>query len=280
MSLFAELRDPGARRSKSARKLAAFILADPETVISMPIAALAAAVGVSEPTVNRFCTSLGLKGFPDFKLTLAAELGRERPAIARGVESGDNSAQVAAKLFESTHAGLAKAQRNLDPGSLEAVVEALDSARSIVLCGLGASASVALDAQHKLLRFDMPVLALADIVNQRVQAATLLPGDCLLCISYTGRTSAMVELAELGAESGATVIGLTAPDSPLARRCERVLGVESSEDTDAYTPMTSRLAQLVIIDILATCMALRRGPDFDRQLRRVKRSLAATRDPD
>ncbi len=88
----------------------------------------------------------------------------------------------------------------------------------------------------------------------------------------------MVELAALGEAAGATVVGLTAPDSPLSRHCDVILGVASSEDTDAYTPMTSRIAQLAIVDVLATCLALNSGPDFDRQLRRVKRNLAATRD--
>ncbi len=277
MSLLADLADPTAKRSKSAHKLAACVIAEPERVVSMSTAALAALAGVSEPTVNRFCTGLGYKGFPDFKLALAGELARHQPRIAENIEADDSIARVVTKVFEGTQASLADTQRQLDLGALHEAVTALGTARAIVLCGLGASASVALDAQHKLMRFPVPVLAHSDIINQRVAATGLGPRDCLVCISYTGRTRAIVELAELGRSAGAQVIGITAPGSPLAAACEIVLGVEAGEDTDQYTPMTSRIAQLVLVDILATCLALRQGDDFAGHLRKLKRNLGATR---
>ena len=279
MAILAQLQDRDTRRSKSARKLAEFVLADPESVLSMPISSLAAAVSVSEPTVNRFCTGLGLKGFPDFKLTLAAELARGQSRMARDVEYGDSTSQVIAKVFDSTHASLVTAEENLGGEDVDAVVRLLAGARSIVLCGLGASASVALDAQHKLLRFDTPVMAHTDIINQRMITAGLGGRDCLVCVSYTGRTTAMVELARLGCESGVRVIGLTAPNSPLARHCERVLGVGVNEDTDSFTPMTSRIAQLAVLDVLTMRLALSKGPRLDKRLQRVKDSLVATREP-
>lgn len=277
MTLMAEMRDTGARRSKSERKLIDFILADPEGVLSTPIARLAAAVGVSEPTVNRFCRAMGARGFPDFKLRLAGELARVHPTVTRDIEPGDSGSHVAAKIFEATHASLSSAHNHLDNTALERAVDALDRARSIVLCGLGASASVALDAQHKLLRFDTPVIAHSDIINQRMITTGLRPDDCLLCISYTGRTNAIVEIARMAGKSGATVIGITTPGSPLAQACKLVLGVDGGEDTELYTPMTSRIAQLVIIDVLVTTLALRKGPDFADHLQAVKRSVAATR---
>ncbi|WP_206613427.1 transcriptional regulator HexR [Parahaliea mediterranea] len=277
MSLLAEMRDTEARRSKSERKLIEHILRAPEAVLNTPIARLAAAVGVSEPTVNRFCRAMGARGFPDFKLQLAGELARARPSMTRDIEPGDSGSHVAAKIFEATAASLASAHNALDTSALEQAVDALDRARSIALCGLGASASVALDAQHKLLRFQTPVVAHTDIINQRMLTASLQPDDCLLCISYTGRTRAITEIAQLAQNSGATVIGLTSPGSPLARACTLVLGVAGGEDTDLYTPMTSRIAQLVMIDVLVTTLALRKGQAFADHLDAVKQAVAATR---
>ncbi len=277
MSLLTDLADPRSKRSKSALKVAACVVADPHAVLSATTAALAAKVGVSEPTVNRFCTGLGYKGFPDFKLALAAELARKQPLLAQNIEASDSLGRAAAKIFEGTHASLTQTQERLDLASLHAAVDLLADARSITLCGLGASASVALDAQHKLLRFPVPVTALTDIINQRVAATGLGAGDCLVCISYTGRTTAMIELAELGARVGATVLGITAPESPLATACHRVLSVECGENTELYTPMTSRIAQLVLIDILATGLALGQGEEFLEHLQQVKKNLAGTR---
>ena len=277
MTLLAELADPRAKRSKSAHKLAACVTEDPAAIVSMSTATLAALADVSEPTVNRFCTGLGFKGFPDFKLALAGELARREPRISQNIDANDSTGQVVAKVFESTHASLTSAQQHLELESLHQAVDGLANARSISLCGLGASASVALDAQHKLLRFPVPVVAHTDIINQRMAATGLQPDDCLVCISYTGRTTAIVELARLAAKGGALVLGITAPGSPLATACSLVLGVESGEDTDLYTPMTSRIAQLVIVDILATCLALQQGEGFSDHLRKIKRNLAHTR---
>jgi RpiR family carbohydrate utilization transcriptional regulator len=277
MTLLTDLADPLSKRSKSAHKIAACVVANPETILASTTASLAAQAGVSEPTVNRFCTGLGYKGFPDFKLSLAAELARKQPRMTRDIDPDDSAAKVAAKIFESTQASLSNTQHHLDLAALQDVVTAMSNARSIALCGLGASASVALDAQHKLLRFPIPIMAHTDIINQRVVAAGLGADDLLICISYTGRTTAMIELAELAVSRGCQVAGITSPHSPLANTCPLVLGVESGEDTDRYTPMTSRIAQLVIIDILATCLALEQGEAFADHLQEVKRNLSQTR---
>lgn len=277
MSLLADLNNSDARRSKSAHKIAAYIAADPESVLSMSIATLAREVGVSEPTVNRFSTGMGKKGFPDFKLALAAELARQYPGITQDIDPDDSSNHVIAKIFDTTRATLSRVEHQLDVSLVEQAVKLLDNARSIVLCGLGASASVALDAQHKLLRFGTPVIAHTDVINQRMTTASLTPEDCLICISYTGRTMSTVEVAQLGADAGANVIGITTPGSPLTAHCKLVLPVASEEDTELYTPMTSRIAQLVLFDVLATRLAIRKGPEFSEKLRQVKESLASTR---
>ncbi|RLQ22660.1 transcriptional regulator HexR [Seongchinamella sediminis] len=277
MTILSDLADPRSKRSKSAHKIAACVLADPQAILATTTASLAAMTGVSEPTVNRFCTGLGYKGFPDFKLALAAELARKQPRITRNINPDDSAGKVAAKIFDSTHASLSNTQDHLDLGALQDVVEAMNSARSVALCGLGASASVALDAQHKLLRFPIPVMAHTDIINQRMLAAGLTPHDLLVCISYTGRTTAIIEVAQLARERNCPVVGITSPDSPLAKACSLVLGVASGENTDLYTPMTSRIAQLVIVDIIATCLALRQPGDFGEHLREIKRKLGKTR---
>jgi RpiR family carbohydrate utilization transcriptional regulator len=277
MPLLADLADTRAKRSKSAHKLAACVVRDPEAIVSMSTATLASLAGVSEPTVNRFCTGQGFKGFPDFKLALAGELARKKPRIAQNIKADDSTGLVAAKIFESTHATLTSTQEQMDLEVLHQAIDALAGAHSITLCGLGASASVALDAQHKLLRFPVPVMAHTDVINQRMLATGLGPKDCLVCISYTGRTEAMIELAELGKATGATVLGITAPHSPLAGSCDLVLAVTSDEDTELYTPMTSRIAQLVMIDILVTNLALAKGQAFLDHQAQVKQNLASTR---
>ncbi len=275
--LLPRISAPDARLSKSARKIARCVISAPTAVPGMSIAELAEAAGVSEPTVNRFCTGLGLRGFPDFKLQLAAELARDAPGVTRDIHPGDALPEVVTKIFEAARYSLLATRRDLDTDALAAGIDALAGARAIVVCGQGASASVALDAQHKLMILGTPVVAHTDAVQQRMAAAGIDPRDCLLCISYTGRTIAMEEIATLARARGAAVIGLTAAGSPLAAACSVVLPVAASEDTDLHMPMSSRIAQLAVIDVLVSALALRQGPAFGERMRQLKRHVRATR---
>jgi len=277
MQLIASLRDPQVRRSKSAQRIAEIVLSNPRAVVEMSIATLAMLAGVSEPSVNRFCTGMGLKGFPDFKIKLAAELARREPAIARDVHVDDSIHQISDKIFDATINTLQLTRQLLDDVDVERAVEMLNSAGAIALCGMGASASVAADAQHKLMIFGTPLSSHADPIMQRMAVESLGPGDCLVCISYTGRTIAMIELAELAYSHGVPVLGITTLGSALAERCDLVLPVAQAEDTDTYMPMSSRIAQLTVIDLLATALAVRRGPEFSKRLRALKKNVIATR---
>ncbi len=266
-----------ASLSKSELKVADVVLADPNTTIRSSIASLARSAEVSEPTVNRFCRSLDCSGFPDFKLRVAQSLANGTPYVNSNVEPHDTVEDFAVKIFEMTMASLEDARSNLDFKLIGRAVDALAQAKKIEFYGLGASASVAMDAQHKFFRLNTPTVAYTDIMMQRMSAASTSRGDCIVIISYTGRTIATIEAARLAREAGATVIGITNPNSMLASGCNIVLGVETAEDTDVYTPAISRLVHLTIVDVLATGVTLRRGPEFLDHLKRVKNSLVDTR---
>jgi RpiR family carbohydrate utilization transcriptional regulator len=258
-------------------KVADVVLADPNAAIRSSIAALARTADVSEPTVNRFCRSLDCSGFPDFKLRVAQSLASGTPYVNSNVEANDSVKDFSVKIFEMTMAALEDAKSNLDFDVISRSIDALSAARKIEFYGLGASASVALDAQHKFFRLNTPVIAYTDVMMQRMSAAVASRGDVIVIISYTGRTISTVDAARLAREAGATVIGITMPDSPLAQHCSLVISVETSEDTDIFTPAISRLIHLTIIDVLATGVTLKRGPDFVEHLKKIKNSLKATR---
>ena len=283
MAILDKLTDPNYRLSKAARKIAEVVLADSQLAINSSIASLAAAAGVSEPTVNRFCRTLDCKGFPDFKVKLAQELAQEQfdhsAKMTRSVNADDSMKVVAEKIFESTHASLTASQAVCCEQTTEQAVALLTHARSILFYGAGASGSVAMDAQHKFLRFDTPAIAHIDTMNQRMTAAGLSHQDVAVCISYTGRTLSMIEVANIAQSAGATIIGITNPDSPLADVCDLVLAVDPTENTELYTPMTSRIDNLVMIDILATGFALKRGPQLLKFFQRTTEVLKDTRTP-
>jgi RpiR family carbohydrate utilization transcriptional regulator len=157
------------------------------------------------------------------------------------------------------------------------VVDNLIQAKRIYFFGLGASGAVAQDAENKFFRFNLPVSCHEDVLMQRMLASTGTTGDVFFIISHTGRTKEIVEIAEIARKNGATVIGLTASNSPLASFSSIVLNVDVPENTDEYMPMSSRIVHLVILDVLATGVTLRRGSDFLPHLEKIKNSLKSTR---
>lgn len=263
--------------SKSERKVAEQILAAPQQAMHSSIATLARAADVSEPTVNRFCHRMGTRGFPDFKLQLAQSLVKSPNWVSRDVEENDSVESYSHKIFDSALAGLSRVRQQLDSQVIRQAVQALSKAHKIAFFGLGASAVVAHDATNKFLRFNLPVIWSEDIVIQRMSCINSRAGDVFVLISHTGRTKNMVELARLARVNGSTVIAITSPDSPLAHEAAIALVLDVPEDTDVYLPMVSRLAQLTVIDVLATGFTLERGAPFRENLKRVKEALKASR---
>ncbi|NKI74052.1 MurR/RpiR family transcriptional regulator [Dickeya sp. CFBP 2040] len=263
--------------SKSERKVAEVILASPQTAIHSSIATLAGMAEVSEPTVNRFCRRLDTKGFPDFKLHLAQSLANGTPYVNRNVEEDDSVESYTSKIFESTMAGLEHVKSCLDIQAINRAVDLLTQARKISFFGFGASAAVAHDAMNKFFRFNIPVVYFDDLVMQRMSCMNSSEGDVVVLISHTGRTKSLVDMARLARENDATVIAITSDSSPLSREASLTLQVEVPEDTDVYMPMVSRIAQLTLIDVLATGFTLRRGAKFRDNLKRVKEALRESR---
>lgn len=265
------------RLSKSERKVAEVILASPQTAIHSSIATLARMADVSEPTVNRFCRRLDTKGFPDFKLHLAQSLANGTPYVNRNVEEDDSVDAYTSKIFESVMASLDTVKANLDIAAINRAVDLLTQAKKISFFGLGASAAVAHDAMNKFFRFNIPVVYFDDIVMQRMSCMNSSEGDVVVLISHTGRTKNLVEMAHLARENDATVLAITSRDTPLAQAATLALLLDVPEDTDVYMPMVSRIAQLTLIDVLATGFTLRRGAKFRDNLKRVKEALKESR---
>ncbi len=266
--------------SRSERKVAEFVLADPARVLSMSIARVAQDAEVSEPTVNRFCRSFDASGFPDFKLKLAQSLASGPMLTAAMVSEKDAMPEIFAKLTDKAMHSVQDLKSTLDIATLERAVDLFCQARQVAFFGMGASGSVARDAQHKFFRFNVPVVAYEDGLMQRMHAAAMKTGDLAVVISHTGRTRAMVEAATFARDAGASVLALTRPDTPLSNIATLTVPVNVDENTELYIPMVSRLMQLLVLDVLVTGVAQKRGSDFQPHLARIKQALDGTRLPD
>ncbi|MDA9556011.1 MurR/RpiR family transcriptional regulator [Vibrio sp.] len=263
--------------SKSEKKVADVVLTSPDHVIHLSIAAMAKLANVSEPTVNRFCRRVNTKGYPDFKLHLAQSLANGTSYVSRIVEENDDTNVFSHKIIDSTISNLESIKGQLDTQQINKTIDLLIQANRISFFGLGASSIVAKDAQSKFIRFNIPVVCFEDVLLQRMSCINAPDSDVLVLISNTGRTKSQVEIAHIARENGTTVVAITSKGTPLDNAADHSIHLTSTEDTDIYMPMASRIAQMTIIDILATGFTLKRGAGFRENLKKVKNVLQSSR---
>ena len=192
--------------NKTQAKLARTILADPKSATQSSIANLAKKSAVSEPSVNRFCKRFGATGFPDFKLQLATSLASGVKYVSRAVEFSDDINTFPSKLFDNAINALLTAKDGLPLKAIAQAVDQIAQARRVYFFGLGTSAAVARDAEHKFFRFNVPVFTHEDPLMQRMLAASAGVGDLFFFISHTGRTKVLIEAAEIARQTEATVV--------------------------------------------------------------------------
>lgn len=273
MVMLTRIREIHDELRKSERTVADFVLAQPNTLITLSIADLAVAIGVSQPTVARFCHALGFTGYRDFKLRLAQSLASGIPFVHRDVNPGDSISEISGKVFDRSIAALIHARNRLDAAALGQAVAVLSRATRIEFYGQGNSGIVAQDGQHKFFRLNVPTVAYSDPHVHGMAATLLHAGDAVVAISGSGRSLDLLRSVALARAAGAAVVGITASGSRLARLCDIALCADVAEDLDVYAPMSSRLAHLAIIDALAVGVALTRGPELVTQLQKAKQSL-------
>lgn len=262
---------------KSDRKVADVILADPAAATQFKLAELARKAEVSEPTVIRFCNAIGCAGYQDFKIRLAGSLAFGLPGAHAEIREGDALASVVSKLFDFNLSSLDWVRSKLDIDALKAAAEAILSAKSLHFIGFGASSIVALDAQQKFPLFGVNCHATTDFHQMLIATAMMGQGDILVAISNSGTTREIAQSVKLARDQGAFAIGLTGQESPISRHCNINIIIETLENTDLYTPTISRVAALVVIDILSTYVALRRPTEHRQKIARMKQTLSEYR---
>jgi RpiR family carbohydrate utilization transcriptional regulator len=268
------------------QRVARLLLGDPRGFATLPVAELAVRAQVSKPTVVRFCRSVGYDGLADFKLKLAGSVNEGVPFVHRAVEVDDAPDELIVKLIDNAVSALLK-YRNAATGhaigrAIEALARAGRGGRRIEFHGVGNSGIVAQDAQHKFFRLGVHAQAVSDGHVQLMSATMLEPGDCAVIISNSGRSRDVLDVAEIAQRKGATLIAITASGSPLAHLGQQpgniLLAADHPEDWDRYSPMVSRLLHLMIIDILATGVALRLDSRrLQPMLQEIKRNLRSRR---
>ncbi|MGK5021655.1 glucokinase [Janthinobacterium lividum] len=252
------VRQARVRMSPSECKVADWVLKEPNAMLTLPIAEIAQRVGVSQPTVMRFCRSIGVQGLADFKLKLASGLTGGAITVAHcHVEISDSDAELARKVLGNNASAALALRDMLDVKALTAAIELLRGAQRVELLAVGSARVVADDMQQKLLNLGIVSSFFADPQAQEMSAAMLKPGDVALVISRSGTLPDLLHTVKVAQGCGARVLAITASGSPLARLADVLLTLNHPEGNLNFVPMIVRLLQLMMLDILSVGLARR-----------------------
>ncbi|MFM2057768.1 MAG: hypothetical protein RLY71_2153 [Pseudomonadota bacterium] len=258
-AILEQIRRGLADLSPAERRVAEHVLAHPRDALNDPIAQIAKAAEVSQPTVIRFCRSLGCDGLSDFKLRLASGLTGTVPVTHALVTGDDSISELSAKVLGNTASAVLQVRDHLNRDTIAQAIELLDGAARVEFYAVGHYGVVAHDAQLKMLRLGIPSSAYTEPRQQLLAAAVLGARDVVVIISSGGRIPELLEVADSAHARGAVVIAITASQSPLARKADLTLIVDHAEQVDQQLPMVSRVLHLLFIDILTVGLAMRRS---------------------
>jgi len=256
-AILTQIRRSRAELSPAEQRVADLVLAKPRSVLSDPIHDIALAAQVSQPTVIRFCRSVGCKGLSDFKLRLASGLSMSVPITHSQVTNDDSMLELGAKVLGNTANAILQLRNELQRESIDRAIELVAGADRVELFAVGNYAAVAQDAQTKFLRLGLPCGAHTEPHLQELTAASIQPGTVAVIISSGGKLPELMVLQEKIQQRGAALIAITANQSPLARKADAALVAEHNENASTHLPMVSRVLHLLLIDILIVGLEMR-----------------------
>ncbi len=245
------------RLTPAERKVAELVAADPASLPQSTVAGLAKAAGVSDPTVIRFCRSLGLDGFAELRMEAVRSSG-STPAAPRPITAETPAPQAGAAVLEIAIAALTAARATLDGEAMTRAALALLRAARVEIWASGAAFAAARHLEQALMGLCRGVVARDDGALQGLAAATLEGDSVALCLSRGGAERELVEAARLAAAAGATVIAVTRARSPLAATSQVLLACEMPEGGAPGNP--GGILQLAMAEALAATAALMAPP--------------------
>lgn len=260
--------------SKMERKTAECMAENQDKLIYSSITELAELAGTSEATVTRVCTKLGYSGFQALKVSVARELVSQQEKIHEDLKADSPPEMIIDKIFSSAIHTLTMTRKALDGKAVAGSIEALCRARRIVIVGNGNSGAIALDAQHKFLRIGLDASAYTDDHMQMIAVVSMTKDDVLIAISHSGSSRDVAEAMQVAKENGATVISITNNGiSPVSKLADIRLYTYSQETKYRTYAISSRMAELTIIDTLYTGVSLRLGDKAIQNFEALEKAL-------
>lgn len=267
----------------SERKVAKYVSDNLDSMVGLSVEELALRSGSSQAAVVRFCKKVGCKGYRDFSIRLVGELAAAqrtnmRKSAYSEIRAGDKAGNVIAKVCHHNIQAIEDTLSLMEPDQVEMAADRLFHAQRIDLYAMAASNLVAQDAQQKFMRINKRVTAYSDPHLQLSSASTLTPSDVAIALSWSGETREVLEAAELAKLNGAFIIAITRFGKvSLASYADVHFGLSAPEMAIRSGAMSSRIAQMTMIDILFTCVVSHHYQETAPYLERTRQVMRAIR---
>lgn len=263
------------------RAVATVIIDDPAGAMDLTIEQLAHAAGCSEATVTRFCKTMGLRGYPQLRLRLAAAATERRRVSGEGfamlseIEHTDSTERIVSKLRNAETRALTVTFDNLDVAAATRTVDILAASRRTMTFGVGSSATAAFDASAKLGLSGRPAMVAHDVHTALMTVATMQPGEAVMVFTHSGKPREVLDVLQFAAQRGVdTIVVTSASASPAAHAATVALVTAARDTTTRSGGITSRLVQLAIVDVLFVLLAQRRHAEAASEATRMREAVA------
>lgn len=240
--------------TKTEKKIADFVLNNTNKVLFMSITELSEACGVADASVHRFCRTMGVKGYQEFKMKLSLGAAPDDEILQeKELSESENESQehMLDKILQSHINALKETRMLMRMDEVIKTVKMMENAANIYFFGIGDSLLTAREARNKFLRICRKVYCIDDPHMQAMAASMAGPEDIVFIISYSGATKDNIYVAQIAKEAGAKVVGITRfLKSPLTAYTDALLVCGSNEGPLDGGSMGAKLSQLYIIDVL------------------------------
>ena len=253
------------------QRIADFIMANAADVVHMSVTEVSERVEASEGSVVGLCQQVGTTGFQQLKIALAQDLVQPIQLIHEDLKRQDNTATIIEKIFHSDIQALRDTLSVLDAAAMCKAAELIRSAERVEVYGIGSAAPIAEDIQYRMLRIGINCKVVADSHVQAISASLTDSKVATITVSHSGSTQETIAATRLAKESGAHTICITNyGKSPIQAFADVVLYTMAKETQFRTEAMTSRIAQLGIVDALIACLAL---SDYNKAVKTIKHTF-------
>lgn len=231
------------------RKVALFIIQQPQKAQKLNITDLAKAAEVSNATITRLTRKLNCKNFAELKLNLAS-LGT---SLSSTIDTTKD--ETLYEVYEFYNRVLKENWQKINIEQLKKVVKLIQISKRIYIFGIGSSGFTAQEMNQRLLRMGISTFAITESSSMYMSSSIMNSDDLIIAISSSGNTDEINSSVKLGKQMGATIVGITGfSDSILARMVDIPILVKSTNFMNDARFVNSQFSIMYVIDLITTLL--------------------------